>query len=120
MPLTRRASASGQNLGRGACGTREPMADAPEVYPDILVVPLAAFDRKGNRIGYGAGYYDMTIRRLRSLKSVTAVGLAPSSQEGAPVPAHPPGARPLLFVTHREAIVLPRLWPGASFCCRHF
>ena len=34
---------------------------AAEVAPDILLVPLAAFDRAGNRIGYGAGYYDMTI-----------------------------------------------------------
>ncbi len=36
--------------------------------PDILMVPLAAFDRRGHRIGYGAGYYDMTLTRLRTLK----------------------------------------------------
>ena len=39
-------------------------------FPDILIVPLAAFDRAGHRIGYGAGYYDMTIRRLRAMKPV--------------------------------------------------
>jgi 5,10-methenyltetrahydrofolate synthetase len=52
-------------LNEGVWGIREPKDDAPEVDPDILIVPLAAFDRRGNRIGYGAGYYDMTINRLR-------------------------------------------------------
>jgi len=46
-------------------GIREPIPDAREVDPDILIVPLAAFDRAGHRIGYGAGYYDMTICALR-------------------------------------------------------
>ena len=43
----------------------------------ILIVPLAAFDRRGNRIGYGAGYYDMTINRLRVLnRALITIGLA--------------------------------------------
>ena len=50
----------------GLWGIREPKADAPEVAPDILLVPLLAFDRSGHRIGYGAGYYDMTIAKLRA------------------------------------------------------
>ena len=50
-------------LNEGVWGIREPKSEAPEVYPDIMIVPLAAFDRKGHRIGYGAGYYDMTISR---------------------------------------------------------
>ena len=50
--------------GNGAFASRKP--NAPEVDPDILLVPLLAFDRAGQRIGYGAGYYDMTIARLRS------------------------------------------------------
>ncbi len=60
-PLIMRSYAFGQPLNEGVWGIREPKPDAPEVDPDILIVPLAAFDRRGHRIGYGAGYYDMTI-----------------------------------------------------------
>ena len=66
-PLIMRAWEFGAPLDRGQWGIREPKPDAPEVEPDILLVPLLAFDRAGYRIGYGAGYYDMTIHRLRSL-----------------------------------------------------
>ena len=68
-PLIMRSYAFGQALNEGVWGIREPKDDAPEVDPDILIVPLAAFDRRGNRIGYGAGYYDMTINRLRALQA---------------------------------------------------
>jgi 5-formyltetrahydrofolate cyclo-ligase len=44
-------------------------------------VPLLAFDRSGHRIGYGAGYYDMTIAKLRAMKPVVAVGIAFAAQE---------------------------------------
>ena len=57
------------------------------------MVPLAAFDRKGHRIGYGAGYYDMTINRLRVLKQVVAIGLAYAAQQVAVVPITPRDAR---------------------------
>src|SRR5262249_21074990 len=57
-PLAMRAFAFGQTLVAGVWGIREPAPDAPEVLPDILIVPLLAFDRSGQRIGYGAGYYD--------------------------------------------------------------
>lgn len=48
--------------------------------PDIVIVPLLAFDQKGNRLGYGGGYYDTTLRKLRSQKKIIAVGLAYSQQ----------------------------------------
>ena len=51
-------------LARGAMSIREPLEDAPVVDPDLLFVPLACFDRRGHRIGYGAGYYDRTLARL--------------------------------------------------------
>ena len=64
QPLIMRAWPWGAPLDTGQWGIREPKADSPEVEPDILLVPLLAFDRSGQRIGYGAGYYDMTIHRL--------------------------------------------------------
>ena len=103
-PLVMRSWAFGQKLGSGVWGIREPTEDAPEVWPDILIVPLAAFDRRGNRVGYGAGYYDMTINRLRMLKPVTAIGLAYAAQQVAVVPTTPRDARLDLVLTEREVI----------------
>ena len=103
-PLIMRAYAFGQELKAGVWGIREPKDDAPQVDPDILVVPLAAFDRRGNRIGHGAGYYDMTINRLRSIKSVTAVGIAYALLEVAEVPVTPRDARLDLVLTENEVI----------------
>src|SRR5215210_249924 len=69
-PLIMRTWSFGAPLAAGVWGIREPPPEAPEVLPDLLLVPLAVFDRSGHRIGYGAGYYDMTINRLRELKQV--------------------------------------------------
>ena len=103
-PLVMRAWAFGAPLASGVWGIREPMPDAPEVVPDILIVPLAAFDRRGHRIGYGAGYYDMTIAALRAIKPVIAVGIAFAAQEIAEVPATPRDARLDLVLTERDVI----------------
>ncbi len=103
-PLIMRAWSFGAPLVAGVWGIREPSTDAPEVFPDILVVPLLAFDRRGHRIGYGAGYYDMTIARLRAMKPVTAIGVAFATQEIPAVPATPRDARLDLVLTEREAI----------------
>jgi 5-formyltetrahydrofolate cyclo-ligase len=105
-PLTMRAWSFGEELASGVWGIREPKADAPEVFPDILLVPLAAFDRAGHRIGYGAGYYDMTITRLRGMKPVVAVGIAFAAQEINRVPATEFDARLDLVLTEREVIDL--------------
>ena len=104
QPLIMRAYAFGDPMDAGVWGIREPKAKAAEVDPDILIVPLAAFDRRGNRIGYGAGYYDMTINRLRGRKAVTAVGIAYAAQECPEVPATPRDARLDLVLTEREVI----------------
>src|SRR5262245_58849237 len=81
QPLRFRIFTFGQELDRGQWGIREPKADAPEVDPDVLIVPLAAFDWRGNRVGYGAGYYDRTLHTLRGKKPITAIGLAFALQE---------------------------------------
>ena len=103
-PLIMRAWSFGAPLGSGVWGIREPTADAPQVFPDILIVPLLAFDRTGHRIGYGAGYYDMTIAALRTRKPVVAIGIAFAAQEIDAVPATPRDARLDLVLTEREVI----------------
>jgi 5-formyltetrahydrofolate cyclo-ligase len=105
-PLVMRQWAWGEPLASGLWGTREPKPDALEVEPDILLVPLLAFDRTGHRIGYGAGYYDMTIAALRARKPATAVGIAFAAQEIAAVPATPRDARLDLVLTEKEVIDL--------------
>jgi 5-formyltetrahydrofolate cyclo-ligase len=105
-PLVMRAWQFGAPLDRGQWGIREPKPAAPEVEPDILLVPLLAFDRAGYRLGYGAGYYDMTISRLRARKPVIAVGIAFAAQEVAEIPTTDRDARLDLVLTEREVIDL--------------
>jgi 5-formyltetrahydrofolate cyclo-ligase len=103
-PLIMRAYAFGDKFARGQWGIREPKPESPEVFPDILIVPLVAFDRTGHRIGYGVGYYDMTIRWLRTTKPVVAVGIAFAAQEISEVPATERDERLDLVLTERETI----------------
>jgi 5-formyltetrahydrofolate cyclo-ligase len=103
-PLIMRAWKFGDPFKAGQWGIREPVAEAPEVHPDILIVPLAAFDRRGHRIGFGAGYYDMTIAALRAKKRITAVGIAFSVQEIERVPSTDRDARLDFMLTEREVI----------------
>ena len=104
QPLRFRAWSFGEPLGKGVWGIREPLPDAPELRPNILLVPLAAFDRTGHRIGYGAGYYDLTLAALRAEQPIIAVGLAYAAQEIALVPATPRDIRLDLVLTEREVI----------------
>jgi 5-formyltetrahydrofolate cyclo-ligase len=105
-PLTMRVWRWGEELGSGVWGIREPKPDAARVDPDILLVPLLAFDRAGNRLGYGGGYYDLTIAGLRARKTTTAVGIAFAAQEVSRVPTTPRDARLDLVLTEREVIDL--------------
>jgi 5-formyltetrahydrofolate cyclo-ligase len=103
-PLRLRAWKIGDKLVTGQWNIREPAADAPELVPDLMLVPLAVFDRRGHRIGYGAGYYDMTIATVRARKRVLTAGVAFAAQEAPAVPnlAHD---EPLdLVLTEREVI----------------
>lgn len=87
--LAFRAWSASDRLLLGPLGILEPSPAAAEVIPDIMLVPLAAFDRAGHRIGYGAGHYDYTLAHLRKLKHIIAVGLAFAAQEIVAVPALP-------------------------------
>jgi 5-formyltetrahydrofolate cyclo-ligase len=87
QPLKFRAWSPADELRRGALGILEPMPDAIEIIPDIVLVPLAAFDRAGHRIGYGAGYYDRTLEQLCTFRPVAPIGLGFAVQEIGHIPA---------------------------------
>lgn len=103
-PLILRTWTFGAPLARGQWGIKEPPPEAPEVKPDILIIPLAAFDRRGFRIGYGAGYYDLTLNALRKIKPAIAIGIAYAVQEVSEIPTHERDARLDFVLTEREVI----------------
>jgi 5-formyltetrahydrofolate cyclo-ligase len=79
-PLAFHEWASGDTMDAGVWGIAEPKADRSSLEPDILLVPLLAVDRAGWRLGYGGGFYDRTLARLRSAKPIIAIGLAYDAQ----------------------------------------
>jgi 5-formyltetrahydrofolate cyclo-ligase len=85
--LTFRTWSPHDRLMLGPLGIPEPSPAAAEIVPDIMLVPLAAFDRLGHRIGYGAGHYDYTFAHLRKAKPVIGIGLAFAAQEIKAIPA---------------------------------
>jgi len=87
--LAFRAWSPDDRLMLGPLGILEPSPAAAEAVPDIMLVPLAAFDPLGHRIGYGAGHYDYTLAHLRKMKAITAVGIGFSAQQIKAVPALP-------------------------------
>lgn len=84
-PLVFRLWCEGDALVVHAFGMHEPAASAPEVKPDVLLVPLLAFDARGHRLGYGGGFYDRT---LAALDAKLAIGVAYAGQESDELPIH--------------------------------
>ncbi|MCC5956585.1 MAG: 5-formyltetrahydrofolate cyclo-ligase [Natronohydrobacter sp.] len=78
--------------------TRDPLV------PDVLIVPLLAFDRRGYRLGYGGGFYDRTLERLRASGPVLAIGFAFDAQEVPRVPTEATDQRLDLIVTPGQMI----------------
>ena len=87
QPLVFRQWRAGDPQVIGPMRIPEPASHLPIIEPDLLFLPLTVFDLRGNRIGYGAGYYDMTLQRLRAKKRVTAVGVAFAALAVPAVPA---------------------------------
>lgn len=102
--LVFRAWAPGDALESAGFGTSVPGADRPQLRPDLLIVPLLAFDRSGYRLGYGGGFYDRTLAALRAQGRPTAVGFAFAAQEVAEVPRDGYDQRLDWIVTEAEAI----------------
>lgn len=104
-PLVFRQFRFGDPLVRGN-GADVPVDQAPELEPDVLLVPLLGFDRTGARLGQGAGYYDRTLARLRARRAVRAIGVGFAVQEVPDVPAGPLDQRLDLIVTEAGPIVM--------------
>jgi 5-formyltetrahydrofolate cyclo-ligase len=94
----------GDVLIKGGFGVREPGPDAPECFPVALLVPLAAFDRRGHRLGYGKGHFDRAIAALSQKHPVLTVGLAYAAQEVDDVPAEAHDRGLDFVVTEAETI----------------
>lgn len=86
LPLLFRAWRPGDEMGRGMWGIAEPLPSQPNVEPDVVLAPLLAFDAAGWRLGYGGGYFDRTLARLRAMKRITAIGIGLDELEVAAVP----------------------------------
>jgi len=82
LPLNFRRWKPGDILQEASFGVSEPTSDKPILVPNIILLPLLAVDHEGNRLGYGGGYYDVTLLRLRHRAEcpLVAVGLAYEAQ----------------------------------------
>jgi 5-formyltetrahydrofolate cyclo-ligase len=90
-------------MTEGAFGALIP-AHCDYFEPEILIVPLVAFDRKGGRLGYGGGFYDRTLERLRARRPTLAIGFAYAAQEAEALPLEPTDQPLDLIITEREVI----------------
>ena len=72
-------------------------------YPDILLVPMVAFDKNFNRVGYGGGFYDRYIKKLKKIKKIITIGIAYSFQKVKKIPIGKNDIKLDFIVTEREA-----------------
>jgi 5-formyltetrahydrofolate cyclo-ligase len=77
QPLDFHRIPDGEVMAKGAYGIHEPLDHWPRATPGLLLVPLLAFDATGHRLGYGGGFYDRTLEKLR----IRAVGIAYAGQQ---------------------------------------
>jgi 5-formyltetrahydrofolate cyclo-ligase len=103
-PLVFRRWGQEDPLADGPFGTRQPLASAPEALPEVVILPMLAFDRRGYRLGYGGGYYDRTLALLRRRRQMIAVGVAYAAQEVPAVPCDGHDQALDWIVTDRETI----------------
>ena len=102
QPLAFRRWHPGAAMEPGAFGAAIPQ-DTTEITPQILIVPLLAFDARGYRLGYGGGFYDRTLQGLRASGPVVAIGFAYGAQEVDAVPIEPTD-QPLDFIVTEAGI----------------
>ena len=89
-PLHFRRWTASSLLAPRSFGVHEPGEDAEILVPDVLLVPMLAFDRQGGRLGYGAGHYDRTLAGLRAANpAIRAIGVAFAAQQVDELPTEP-------------------------------
>jgi 5-formyltetrahydrofolate cyclo-ligase len=108
LPLRFREWSPGVRMQPGPFGAQVP-ATGDWLQPELLIVPLLAFDAAGRRLGYGGGFYDRTLAALRARGPVRAIGLAYAAQQVGEVPADATD-QPLDAIVTEAGV----LRPGAS------
>ncbi len=72
------------------------------IYPDILLVPLVAYDKNYNRLGYGGGFYDRYIKKIKKIKKVLTIGLAFTFQKVKKIPIEKNDIKLDLIITEKN------------------
>lgn len=106
-PLVFRGYRKGDALITEAFATRAPAMDAPQIIPDVVLVPMLAFDERGYRLGYGGGFYDRSMAQLQQQSPNSRfIGLAYAGQK---VDETPTGAYdlPLKVIVTEQGVLQP-------------
>lgn len=103
-PMIFRQYKSGDELRRGIMGPLEPLPDARQIIPDVIIIPMLGFDRGKYRLGYGSGFYDRTLDELKELKTVRTIGVAYSLQETTDLAVEPHDIALDIIITEKEII----------------
>jgi 5-formyltetrahydrofolate cyclo-ligase len=98
-----------EKLQKSYLGTYEPLRTNKTIFPQVIIVPMLMFDRKLNRLGYGAGYYDKSILNLKRYfnkkqKNFITIGLAYSEQETRSIPYESHDQKLDFIVTEKEIL----------------
>ena len=105
LPLQFRQWEPGCDMVPGEFGAQIPAA-GDWMVPEIVIVPLVAFDRRGGRLGYGGGFYDRTLELLRNAGPTMAIGFAYAAQEDELLPLEPTD-QPLDLIVTEQGIITP-------------
>lgn len=103
LPLLFREWTPGCDMIDGPFGALVP-AQGDFLDPDVLIVPMVAFDRSGGRMGYGGGFYDRSLEELRAKKRILAIGYAYAAQECEALPLEPTDQPLDMIVTEKEVL----------------
>ncbi|WP_439155685.1 5-formyltetrahydrofolate cyclo-ligase [Yoonia sp.] len=105
QPLQFRLWEPGCAMVAGQFGAQIP-ENGDWMQPEIVIVPLVAFDRRGGRLGYGGGFYDRTLELLRSRRPTLAIGFAYAAQEDSALPLEPTD-QPLDLIVTEQGVITP-------------